>query len=88
MNQLQDKLAAAQLDLDSRDREIDELNRELDGKLHDHEKEIQMVNEEWMAETAEIKAQVEELRDVSLPLPYRHSRMKSAPPSRDLDLGG
>jgi chromosome segregation ATPase len=65
LNQLQDKLAAAQLDLDSRDREIDELNRELDGKLHDHEKEIQLVNEEWIAETAEIKAQVEELRDVS-----------------------
>lgn len=59
-------MAAAQLDLDTRDQEIDDLNRELDGKIHDHEKEVQMVNEEWIAETAEIKAQVEELRDVSL----------------------
>jgi chromosome segregation ATPase len=64
INQLQDKLAGTQLDLDSRDQEIDELNRELDTKIRDHEKELEMVADEWRDEVAEAKAQVEELRDV------------------------
>jgi chromosome segregation ATPase len=64
INQLQDKLAGTQLDLDSRDQEIDELNRELDTKIRDHEKELEMVADEWRDEVAEARAQVEELRDV------------------------
>ena len=68
INQLQDKLAAAQLDLDSRDQEIEDLNRELDGKVREHEKELGMVADEWRDEVGEARAQVEELKDVSHPL--------------------
>jgi hypothetical protein len=63
---LQDKLAATQLDLDSRDQEIEDLNRELDGKMREHEKELEMVADEWRDEVGEARAQVEELKDVSL----------------------
>jgi chromosome segregation ATPase len=64
INQLQDKLAGTQLDLDSRDQEIDELNKELDIKIRNHEKELEMVADEWRDEVAEARAQVEELKDV------------------------
>jgi hypothetical protein len=62
---MQDKLAAAQLDLDKRDREIDELNAELDARLREHEQEIGQVAAEWKDEVLEARAQVDELRDVS-----------------------
>jgi hypothetical protein len=38
MNELRDQLAAAQLDLDRRDQEIDELNGELDAKIREQER--------------------------------------------------
>jgi len=41
------------------------LNRELDAKIREHEKELEMVADEWRDEVAEARAQVEELRDVS-----------------------
>ncbi|KAK8858516.1 hypothetical protein IAR55_002743 [Kwoniella newhampshirensis] len=63
LNELQDQLAAAQLDIDSRDREIEELNNELDSKLRDHDKELQQVEDEWRDEVLEARAQVEELKD-------------------------
>lgn len=61
---MQDRLAAAQLDLDKRDQEIDELNAELDARLRDHEKEINQVAAEWRDEVLEARAQVDELKDV------------------------
>ena len=64
MNELQDRLAAAQLDLDKRDQEIDELNAELDARLRDHEKEIGQVAAEWKDEVLEARGQVDELKDV------------------------
>ncbi|KAK4687765.1 hypothetical protein P7C73_g2352, partial [Tremellales sp. Uapishka_1] len=63
INELRDKLAAASLDLDTRDREIDELNNEIDAKIRDHEKEIQQVEAEWRDEVLEARAQVDELKD-------------------------
>lgn len=62
---MQDRLAAAQLDLDKRDREIDDLNAELDARLREHEQEIGQVAAEWKDEVLEARAQVDELRDVS-----------------------
>lgn len=62
---MQDKLAAAQLDLNKRDQEIDELNAELDARLREHEQEINQVAAEWKDEVLEARAQVDELRDVS-----------------------
>lgn len=58
-------MAAAQLELDNRDREVDELNAELDAKVREHEKELQQVAEEWRDEVLEARTQVDELKDVS-----------------------
>ncbi|OWT40032.1 hypothetical protein C362_02530 [Cryptococcus neoformans Bt1] len=63
LNELQDKVAAAQLELDNRDREVDELNAELDAKVREHEKELQQVAEEWRDEVLEARTQVDELKD-------------------------
>ncbi|KAK6908272.1 hypothetical protein I203_102273 [Kwoniella mangroviensis CBS 8507] len=63
LNELQDQLVAAQLDVESRDREVEELNNELDKHLRDHEKELQQVEEEWRDEVIEARAQVDELKD-------------------------
>jgi chromosome segregation ATPase len=60
-----DKLAAAQLDVDRRDSEIEQLNEELDGKVRAHEDEIQQVEAEWRDELVQARAQVDELKDVS-----------------------
>lgn len=65
VNDLRDKLAAAQLDLDRRDQEIDELNAELDAKIREHEKEIGQVEAEWRDEVLQTREQVDELKDVS-----------------------
>ncbi|EAL21033.1 hypothetical protein CNBD4090 [Cryptococcus deneoformans B-3501A] len=63
LNELQDKVAAAQLELDNRDREVDELNAELDAKVREHEKELQQVAEEWRDEVLEARTQIDELKD-------------------------
>ncbi|KAI9631943.1 uncharacterized protein MKK02DRAFT_21589 [Dioszegia hungarica] len=63
LNEMQDRLAAAQLDLDKRDQEIDELNAELEARLRDHEKEIGQVAAEWRDEVLEARGQVDELKD-------------------------
>ena len=64
VNELRDRLAAAQLDVDRRDQEIEQLNEELDAKLAENEKEIQQVEAEWRDEVLEARAQVDELKDL------------------------
>ena len=68
VNSLRDQLAAAQLDVDRRDAEIEQLNEELDIKVREHEKEITQVEAEWRDEVLEARAQVDELKDVSVDL--------------------
>ncbi|EIW73667.1 hypothetical protein TREMEDRAFT_26645 [Tremella mesenterica DSM 1558] len=65
INSLRDKLAAAQIDLDRRDQEIEELNAEIEAKIRDHEAEIQQVEADWRDEVIEARAQVDELKDVT-----------------------
>ncbi|RSH89332.1 hypothetical protein EHS25_002444 [Saitozyma podzolica] len=62
-DELRDKLAAVQLDLDRRDQEIDELNSELDGRVREHEKELGQVEAGWRDEVLEVRAQVDEIRE-------------------------
>ncbi|GFZ45294.1 hypothetical protein JCM24511_03020 [Saitozyma sp. JCM 24511] len=62
-DELRDKLAAVQLDLDRRDQEIDELNSELDGRVREHEKELGQVEAGWRDEVLEARAQVDEIRE-------------------------
>lgn len=64
INQLRDKYAASQIDLDRRDEEILELNNEMDLRIREHEREITQVEAEWRDEVLEARAQVDELKDV------------------------
>ena len=65
LNECRDKLAAAQLDVDRRDGEIEQLNEELDAKVRDHDAEVQQVEVEWRDEVLEARERVDELKDVS-----------------------
>lgn len=64
INEWRDKHAAALIDIERRDQEIDDLNQEIDAKVADHEREIAAVENEWRDEVVEARGQVDELRDV------------------------
>lgn len=64
INEWRDKHDAAQIELERRDQEIEELNNEMDAKIADHEREINEVEGEWRDEVVEARGQAEELKDV------------------------
>lgn len=61
LNQVKDRLAAALIELQQKDDEIDLKNEELDNLVVQHENIV----EQWRGEVEETRGQVEELRDVS-----------------------
>ncbi|KAK0463148.1 uncharacterized protein EV420DRAFT_1639232 [Desarmillaria tabescens] len=60
LNQVKDRLAAALIELQQKDDEIDLKNEELDNLVIQHENIV----EQWRGEVEETRSQVEELRDV------------------------
>ncbi|PBK92643.1 hypothetical protein ARMGADRAFT_967153 [Armillaria gallica] len=60
LNQVKDRLAAALIELQQKDDEIDLKNEELDNLVIQHENIV----EQWRGEVEETRGQVEELRDV------------------------
>ncbi|PBK71752.1 hypothetical protein ARMSODRAFT_954593 [Armillaria solidipes] len=60
LNQVKDRLAAALIELQQKDDEIDLKNEELDNLVVQHENIV----EQWRGEVEETRGQVEELRDV------------------------
>ena len=60
------------------------MNKELDTKIRDHEKELEMVADEWRDEVAEARAQVEELKDVRICPSFHLHCSKSRCESADL----
>lgn len=64
INEWRDKHDAAQIDLERRDQEIEDLNAEMDAKITDHERELAGIELEWRDEVLEARQQVEELKDV------------------------
>ncbi len=66
LNQVKDRLAAALIELQQKDDEIDLKNEELDNLVVQHENIV----EQWRGEVEETRGQVEELRDVSTFLSY------------------
>ncbi|KAG7447276.1 uncharacterized protein BT62DRAFT_931123 [Guyanagaster necrorhizus] len=60
LNQVKDRLAAALIELQQKDDEIDLKNEELDNLVAQHE----TIVEQWRGEVEETRNQVEELRDV------------------------
>jgi hypothetical protein len=66
LNALRDKLAAAMIELQQKEDEIEMKNREIDDMVAEHQRIVGVVEDEWRGEVDEARGQVEELRDVRL----------------------
>ncbi|KAH7911120.1 hypothetical protein BJ138DRAFT_29977 [Hygrophoropsis aurantiaca] len=64
LNALRDKLAAATIELQQKEDELEMKNKEIDDLVAEHERVVDVVEEEWRGEVEEARGQVEELRDV------------------------
>lgn len=67
LNALKDKLAAALIELQQKDDEIEAKNQELEDLVAEHQRIVDVVEDEWRGEVEEARGQVEELRDVCTP---------------------
>ncbi|BEI86402.1 hypothetical protein CcaverHIS002_0606890 [Cutaneotrichosporon cavernicola] len=56
INEWRDKHDAAQIELERRDQEIEELNNEIDAKIAEHERELNAVENEWRDELSSWRA--------------------------------
>ncbi|KAG6819546.1 hypothetical protein H0H93_010792 [Arthromyces matolae] len=64
LNTVRDKLAAVMIELQQREDELDMKTREIDELVAEHQRIIEVVDNEWRGEIEEVRTQVEELRDV------------------------
>ncbi|KAF9267702.1 hypothetical protein L218DRAFT_919289 [Marasmius fiardii PR-910] len=64
LNAIKDRLAAALIELQQKEDEIERKNQALDDLMGEHERIVAQVEEEWRGEVDEARQQVEELRDV------------------------
>lgn len=65
VNSYRDKLTSATLDLERRDKEIEELNNELQTREEEHEAELAKVADEWRDALDEARREKDHLADVS-----------------------
>jgi chromosome segregation ATPase len=66
LNAVRDRLAATTIELQQKDDELEEKNREIEDLIVEHNRILEVVEQEWRGEVDEARAQVEELRDVRL----------------------
>jgi chromosome segregation ATPase len=66
LNGLRDKLAAANIELQQRDDDLEVKNSEIDDLIAEHRRIVEEVEDQWRGEVEEARNQVEELRDVSI----------------------
>ncbi|KAJ7583262.1 hypothetical protein C8J56DRAFT_953479 [Mycena floridula] len=64
LSALKDKLAAAMIELQQREDDIELKNQELEHMVSEHRRIVDVVEDEWRGEVEEARGQVEELRDV------------------------
>ncbi|KIY48219.1 hypothetical protein FISHEDRAFT_43578 [Fistulina hepatica ATCC 64428] len=64
LNTMRDKLAAAMIELQQREDDVDAKEKEIEDIMVDHRKFVEQVEDEWRGEVEEARGQVEELRDV------------------------
>jgi chromosome segregation ATPase len=69
LNALRDKLAAAMIELQQKEDDIEVKQREIHDLIAEHQRIVEVVEEEWRGEVEEARGQVEELRDVRPHLP-------------------
>ncbi|GMK57402.1 hypothetical protein CspeluHIS016_0402360 [Cutaneotrichosporon spelunceum] len=65
INEWRDKHDAAQIELERRDQEIEELNNEIDVKIAEHEAELDAVENEWREELLLATNRADDLRDAN-----------------------
>ena len=58
-------MAAATIELQQKEDGIEMKNREIEELVGEHERIVEVVEQEWRGEVEEARGQVEELRDVS-----------------------
>jgi uncharacterized protein (DUF3084 family) len=63
-NAIRDELAAATIELQQREDELDLKNREIGDFIQEHDRVVEVVEQEWRGEVEEVRSQVEELKDV------------------------
>ena len=66
LDRYRDKLAAATLDLDRREKEIEELNNDLNARETEHEQELAKITNEWREALEETRRDKDQLTDVRL----------------------
>ncbi|KAG6908460.1 hypothetical protein DXG01_004543 [Tephrocybe rancida] len=64
LNALRDKLAAMMIELQQKEDDLDLKTREIDELVAQHQRIVEVVDNEWRGEVEEVRGQVEELRDV------------------------
>ncbi|KAG6877189.1 hypothetical protein C0993_009506 [Termitomyces sp. T159_Od127] len=64
LNALRDKLAAVMIELQQKEDDVDFKTHEIEELVAEHQRIIEVVDNEWRGEVEEVRNQVEELRDV------------------------
>lgn len=65
LNSMRDKCAALVIELQQREDELEMKGKEIEELVTEHQRIVEVVEEEWKGEVEEARTQVEELRDVS-----------------------
>jgi chromosome segregation ATPase len=65
LNSMRDKYAALVIELQQREDELELKGKEIEELVTEHQRIVEVVEDEWKGEVEEARTQVEELRDVS-----------------------
>ena len=83
LNAVRDKLAAAQIELQQKEDDLEMKEREIQDLISEHDRIVEHVENEWRGEAEEARGQVDELRDVRPP-PFYSSRLTGMNPSHQV----
>ena len=65
LNALRDRLAAVMIELQQKEDEVEVKSKEIEDLVAEHQRIVEVVEDEWRGEVEETRGQVEELKDVS-----------------------
>jgi len=63
LNSMRDKVAALVIELQQKEDDVEMKNKEIDELVNEHQRIVEVVEDEWKGEVEEARGQVEELRD-------------------------
>ena len=66
-NTVRNTLVAVQIELQQKEDEVDMKDREIEDLVAEHKRIVETLDDEWRGEMDELRGQVEELKDVSIP---------------------